>query len=377
MNIGEEHTIGRVPVRNLWLLMLYASDLYRTAGNRFSSVEETPDDIPDLVARMLVHAVERRIRRNLTAGYTRREAHLSRLRGKIDALESARNQLHLKGKIACRFDEMTINTPRNRYIKAALERLPSILASVGLARQCRSLARQLFQMGVTGDRPEKTTLSKETFGRHDGDDRQLLMLADLTFDLALPSEKLGRQQLSAPDHNEVFVRKLFEKGVAGLYEVNLKPKGWQVRAGTKLDWQTDDLSEGISRILPSMTTDIELETETQKIVIDTKFNSVLIKGWYRDSSLRSGYLYQMYAYLRSQEKNGEPKSLSSTGILLHPCVSEPLDEQVSIQGHRIRFVTIDLRMSAIDIHKTLLGIVQSNSHTEHNPDVVNCFQTVS
>lgn len=371
VNIGEELKIGRVPVRNLWLLMLYASDLYRTAGKRFSSIEEAPDDIPDLVARMLVHAVERRIKRNLTSGYARREAHLNRLRGKIDALESARYQLNLKGKIACRFDEMTINTPRNRYIKAALERLPSILSSSGLAKQCRSLARQLFQMGVTGDRPEKTTLSKETFGRHDAYDRELLMLAHLAFDLALPTEQLGKQQLNSPERNEVFVRKLFEKGVAGLYEVNLEPEGWKVRAGTKLDWQVADASEGISRILPSMTTDIELENDIQKIVIDTKFNSLLVKGWYRDNSLRSGYLYQMYAYLRSQEKTDEPKSLSSTGILLHPCVSEPLDEQVSIQGHIIRFVTVDLTASASSIHRALLDIIESELTAVDHAHVVH------
>ncbi|MBR9827981.1 MAG: 5-methylcytosine-specific restriction endonuclease system specificity protein McrC [Oceanospirillales bacterium] len=350
-------TIGRVPVRNLWLLMLYASELYRTAGTSFSSVEEAPDEIPDLVARILTHAVQRRIRRNLTSGYTSRDAHLSRLRGKVNALESERHCLSLKGKIACRFDEMTINTPRNRYIKAALDRLSSIVTSSPLVRQCRTLSRQLFEMGITGDRPENSMLSRETFGRHDADDKQLLLLAKLAFDLALPTEHLGRQQLQAPDRNEVFVRKLFEKGVAGLYAANLIPRGWQVKAGNKLDWQTEDASEGMDSILPSMTTDIELINDARKIVIDTKFNSVLVKGWYRDNSLRSGYLYQMYVYLRSQERADDPQSLCAEGILLHPCVSDPLDEQVSIQGHRIRFVTIDLTMSAVDIHAALLTIV--------------------
>ena len=51
-----------------------------------------------------------------------------------------------------------------------------------------------------------------------------------------------------------------------------------------------------------MNSDIILEHKqpAQRIIIDTKFNNILIKGWYRDQSLRSGYIYQMYTYLRTQ-----------------------------------------------------------------------------
>jgi len=43
----------------------------------------------------------------------------------------------------------------------------------------------------------------------------------------------------------------------------------------------------------------------RRIVIDTKFNAVLTPGWHREKTLRSGYIYQIYAYLRSQEDNGD------------------------------------------------------------------------
>ena len=39
--------IGRIPVRNIWLLMLYASRLYRVLPmHRRSTVEEEPDQLP-------------------------------------------------------------------------------------------------------------------------------------------------------------------------------------------------------------------------------------------------------------------------------------------------------------------------------------------
>ena len=61
--------VGRIPVRNLWLLMLYASDLFRSRGKGSAGREENPDDLPDLVAEILAHAVAERQRRQLSLGY--------------------------------------------------------------------------------------------------------------------------------------------------------------------------------------------------------------------------------------------------------------------------------------------------------------------
>jgi 5-methylcytosine-specific restriction endonuclease McrBC regulatory subunit McrC len=61
------------------------------------------------------------------------------------------------------------------------------------------------------------------------------------------------------------------------------------------------------KILPMMRTDVILDYagSGRRIVIDTKFNSLSTVGWYREETLRSGYIYQMYAYLRSQVGRGE------------------------------------------------------------------------
>ena len=117
--------IGRIPVRNLWLLMLYASDLFRIHGSGNVGLEDTPDDLPDLVAEILVHAVGARRQRHLSLGYQSRGAMINRVRGRIDVLTTERRQLLARGLVACRFDELTINTPRNRFVRGLLKRSPA------------------------------------------------------------------------------------------------------------------------------------------------------------------------------------------------------------------------------------------------------------
>ena len=114
-------------------------------------------------------------------------------------------------------------------------------------------------------------------------------------------------------------------------------------------------------ILPTMRTDIVLDhaPSGQRIVIDTKFTSILTCGWHREKSLRSGYVYQIYAYLRSQAGRDDPLSDNASGLLLHPAIGEMVDETVVIQGHSIRFATVDLTASATEIRSRLLHLCES------------------
>jgi 5-methylcytosine-specific restriction enzyme subunit McrC len=123
-----------------------------------------------------------------------------------------------------------------------------------------------------------------------------------------------------------------------------------------LVWQIEWSAAGINRILPNMRTDIVLNhpASVRRIVIDTKFNSILTIGWHRDETLRSGYLYQIYAYLRSQVGRGDPLADHAEGLLLHPSVAEKVDEAVVIQGHRVRFATVDLAAPTSAIRDQLL-----------------------
>jgi 5-methylcytosine-specific restriction enzyme subunit McrC len=352
--ILEEQTprfIGRIPVRNLWLLLLYASDLARFFGRFDAAIEEAPN-LPSLIARLLANAVERRLRRNLSRGYIQQQAVLTRVRGRIDILRTYAHDYLSRGQVACRFEDHTFDTPRNRLVRAALYAVSGRVAEAVLSHRCRTLAGDLGRLGVAGIRPSRAEMTADRIARHDAEDQLMVTLARIVFDLVLPTEEAGDQALTALNRDEVLVRKLFEKAVGNFYATQLdRASGWQVRQGRWLYWTLGEASAGISTVLPNMKTDIILENASvgRRIVIDTKFASIFARTEYREAVLKSGYLYQMYAYLRSQECANDPLSAGAEGILLHPAIDTDVDEMVTIQGHRFRFVTVNLAGSSDQI----------------------------
>lgn len=346
--------------------MLYASELTRIRGALDAMVDRDINDIPELVARLLTNAVERRLRRNLTRGYHHRERALTRVRGRINFLETESRQLPSKGEIFCRYEELTIDTPRNRLVRAALELMTRLVDDNALVRQCRALAATLGRAGVGGQRPSRAELAADQIGRNDAADRFMIALARLAFDLALPTEDTGSVTLFTPDREEAWVRRLFERAILGFARVEFEPLGYAVRGGVPLEWQFSRASAGLPATLPRMLTDIVLDAPAGdgRLIIDTKFTSVLGTGRFGDASLKSGYLYQMYAYLRSQEGR-DPRWDTAAGMLLHPAIDLQFREHVVIQNHVVVFATIDLCGQPATIRDELRRMLSTDFWLHH------------
>ena len=365
--------IGRIPVRNIWLLLLYASQLYRELPEtRRVELEEAPDPIPDLVAELLASAVERRTRRNLTVGYRRRADVLNRVRGRIDLLRTERRQLLQRGQVACAFDELTIDTPRNRCVREALLLLARVVTRESMAQRCRELAARLSLAGVQSE-PDARRVSghilRSGAGWTDAEERQMLAAARLAFDLAIPSEEAGAALFPVTSRNLHYVRRLYEYAVYGFYNVVLPHRGWDVNHGSRLRWPIADGTARVADLMPGMITDIVLNRHqlfnsvggSQRIVIDTKFTSITTVGLHGNQTFKSENIYQMYAYLRSQEDAGDPPSLTSAGVLLYPSMGEDYDAAGTIQGHRVRFATVNLAADTHTIRRQLLRIAGEES----------------
>ena len=59
----------QIPIQNIWWMMLYASDLGEAKNKSLLSIEDLPEDIPDLIGVILSKTVENRLRRQLTFSF--------------------------------------------------------------------------------------------------------------------------------------------------------------------------------------------------------------------------------------------------------------------------------------------------------------------
>ncbi len=342
--------LDKIPVRNVWLLFLYASGLAQFRDRFEAEVEDSPD-FKSLVARLLCYVTEKRLRRNLSFGYRRREDVLHRVRGRIDILESVSAELFRRGEVACRFEELTIDTPRNRYVRAALASLGGTLENADLANHCRTLTNALGRVGVSAETPARSEIASDQIARHESEDRLMISLAKAVFDLVLPTETAGARTLLKAQRKETEFRKLFEKAIGNFFASELQDKGWRVDPGKQYRWPVSAASPSIRSYLPIMITDIILENDTEgrRIIIDTKFTDILTPSRHGGHRFKTEHLYQLYAYLRSQERQDDALSLSSEGMLLYPAIALDIDECALIQGHRLRFATVDLSLPTAQV----------------------------
>lgn len=344
-----------IPLRNIWLLFLYAADLVQFKDATQVEAEKARN-LPELLARLLTEVVQQRLRRNLSRGYQPRHAVLSRVRGRIDVLATVSGQLLEQGRVACRLEEHTLDTPRNRLVRAALEHLVVKLTVPKLVNECKALAQLMGRIGVSSSKPSREELAIDRVSRNETADLLMVGLAKMVFDAFIPSEEMGQSHTVVADANAHLVRRLFEKAVGNALRIQLQPLGWQVLPGRKLSWPVQAASKGLNDYLPGMETDIELlhHGRKYKLVIDTKFTHIFTSTQYKEEVLRSGYLYQLYAYLRTQEAATLGQDWCSEGMLLHPQCGGVVDVYVDMQGHRLRFKTIDLMGSAEEFEQQLL-----------------------
>ncbi len=344
-----------IPVRNLWFLLVYASGLATMLDQQEGGVDENAE-IPELLARILAEAVERRMRRGLGRGYVARAEPISRVRGRIDWLATESRQQLRRGLLTCRFQDLTFDRPRNQVTRVALSALAARVSSADLRARLLDLDHALASWSVSDRRPSLTALRADMPGPRESDDLLMVEVAQLALDLVLPAEVANRRSLMQLARDETLLRKIFEAGVAGYLKHHLIREGWTVRAQRVLAWQTSEPSSGILAVLPGMEADIVLEREGRRIVVDTKFTLMLTTGQYGREVLKSGHIYQLYSYLRSQEGKGQAAD-TAEGLLLYPAVGAEQHEEVVIDGHRLRFSTIDLTAASSALGHRLKTLV--------------------
>jgi len=368
----------RIPVKNIWLLLLYAFPFWqqeRLLPDENMRWENPPDEICFLVAELLANEVRKRLRRQLNRDYVPTQAVLSRVRGRIDLVATESRQLMQQGRIACRYHDFVFDTPRNRFVRAGLEKSAALLTTsnsryslqgrtskkfktqaTDLAKRCSQLSRTMHEMGVLAPAPAPNSPEIGNFGRHDATDRPMVELAKFAFALALPTEEAGKVPTPNIKKDDQWLRRLFEQAVYGFFAIDSETQGWKATHGETIRWPIKDSAPGLVPLWPAMETDITLVNHEldRRIVIDTKFKDIFSNNRFEQPKLRSTDLYQIYTYVMSQ-RDEHP---NAEGVLLYPAIEGEVDEHIVMQGHRFRVLTVDLAAEPEEILEQLRRVVR-------------------
>lgn len=343
----------RIPVRSLWLLLVYASNLLPSlrTDERESLLSGSRDaDLVDAIADVLVTEVERRLRNNLTPAYRTRSADMTRVRGSIDHLRTSANRLMDRGRIACRFDELTVDTPRNQFICTALRWSGRVVRSQELAARCTAAAFRMQRLGVTDRSPTRIEISKDRLGHHDRADQRVIDAATLVLEMAVPAHLAGGRSVPVLTRDHGRLRALFEKAVNGYFAHSLDRAEWNV-SRPHLSWGATGDPAALD-LLPRLETDTVLDNRTthRRIIIETKFTNALKVNRFGLVKIRPEYMFQLYAYVTSQARRRQSAG-TTEGVLLFALTEgqRPVNVEFTIESHRVRVMSVDLAGTPSDI----------------------------
>lgn len=347
---GEGST--RIDVRSVWFLLLYASDLLDklTGETRERLLRgERDNDLLDALADVLAARVERRVRTMLARGYRRRIEPLTRVRGRIDHLGTARGQLMQSGRVLCRYDEQTVDLPRYRSMLVTLRLAARRAVSVDVRRRCLTTAQMLERSGVSPVDPTPAELSKEQFGHFDAEDRTLLTLSALVRDMCAPEHAPGEAELPKIVRKEGALRTLFERAVLGFYRHHLGLLGYSVAAKSRSWPATGDPAD--LAFLPNLNADVVIRGHGEQVIVECKFAPIFTQ--HRGTTMiKPDYVRQLvsYASVFRGECAGETRAVL-LGALVGGSLGRDLD--VEIDGLPFTVRQVDLAAGPAQIRAAL------------------------
>jgi len=348
-----------IPIRNLWYILLYAwNEAPTTSLGTMDDIENAPT-LDALLASMLVKLTQQRMRIGLGRNYVEEKLLLRGIRGRINFSDSLKYHAFERGQAYCEFQQYSQNVPKNQIVRSTLLRLvqigqfgPNLVLAEKLRHSLRRLARDLDSVDLIELKLD--FIHRQQLGRNDQDYRLMLAICELLLQRQMPTDSPGSNRLPVIDHAALALHRVYERFVANFYRLHLP--AWDVIPQKRFGWH-----ETIPNMyLPSMVPDLFLQEKSSGriIILDTKFTAQsLIKNQWGGEGFNSGHLYQLYAYLKTQEHVSEHHRQAS-GILLYPVVSkEKISERVCLQNQTVRIESVDLVAPWEEIEQHLLALI--------------------
>jgi len=340
--------MAEIPIQNIYYLLCYAWGHMRE-GEIVETGATGRTQLADLFAQVLANGTRRVLRQGLDRGYVTRSEDTARLRGRVDLSASVQRALLPKAQAHCHYDTLSQDVLHNRILKSTMRHLAR---TEGLDHGLRdSLIRLSHRFRNVRDVPLRRSLFRRVQLHGNNAFYRFLMNICALVEQNLIAEEGGEgQRFRDFREDDARMGMLFERFVRTFYEH--EQDRYRVSA-PHIQW---DLDGPAPSHLPSMRTDVVLQSQNRTIIIDTKYYAHTLQSHHGIQSYHSANLYQLFSYL----KNAEAKGLDfekAEGLLLYPTVSIDLNESFRAQGHRVRVCTVNLAQDWKAIHCDLLELV--------------------
>tara|TARA_B100000579_G_scaffold393371_1_gene369947 strand:+ start:2022 stop:3134 length:1113 start_codon:yes stop_codon:yes gene_type:complete len=353
----------KIPIKNIYYLLSYAWDKLEESEKVDVNVSDYTSMI-DLLSKILVNGVVQLLKRGLDKQYIEREDDISSIKGKINFTQSINRNLFSNAKASCTYDEFDVNIINNQILKSTMYRL---LRSSEVDRSIRNEIKTIYFKfnEVSLIDLKSSDFKKIKIHRNNYFYDFLLKVCKLIHDQQVFDEGNGEYRFTDFIRDDKKMPYLFESFVLNFYKKEFK--GIFHASSKRLHFKFLPIGDSDKNLLPSMLTDIFLESKEKRIIIDTKYYpKALAQRSYKNKdgsesvneTFKSNNIYQMFTYLKHSEEVGNDKTFTSEGMLLYPTVNYNLDQEFEYERHKISFRTLDLSKSWKEIDAKLRSFVE-------------------
>lgn len=318
---GDDGAVRAALVR----MLAVARDL-RVADGEMTALRTQRHDLLELLIRLFAARLLAAVRRGLPRRYCTRTEDLRLLRGRLDLTRQLTRLAVRSDVLACRFDELSVDTPLNRVLKAAVSKLTGVTRSSGTARRLAELVARLeFVNDTRTPLREPVRLDRSNTAYHD-----LYRLARMFLAGDWQSTASGR----ASGFALVFaMNDLFEAFVGRSVRRAASP--WQIHLQHARHCAIEAPDGPLFRLKP----DIVVETPDGPTVLDTKWKRLDPAD--KTLSIDSADIYQMQAYAHAYG--------AARLILVYPWLQDDVDGPGIARHWKIHGTQHALDVATVDV----------------------------
>lgn len=341
-----------IPIENIYYLLCYAWNKLDEKDRVKVSIDDTTE-LLDLFAKVLINSTKVLLKRGIDKNYVDHTEELPGIKGKVQMSQTLKSNLLFKQKTICTYDDLSSNIVSNRILVSTLFRL---IKTKGLDKQLKNELASLIRMLVDIQQIEitKSLFKQLRFNRNNRFYGFIMNVCQIIYESTLPSEEQGVLLFSDFTRDDKKMNQLFETFIRNFYQIEQR-KFKTVKKET-IKWQFSQTDNEYDQYLPQMETDITLENDIEKIIIDAKYYHETMTLNYDKEKIKSANLYQLFSYLLNQEDN-LLKTQTAKGILLYPTIENDYNLLFQYKQHSIQIRTINLNTNWKNISARLKEII--------------------